>query len=84
MNGQQTTTQPDPEVEGHRQRWQFSTAYKLWILAEVEQCSQSGEVGALLRREGLYASHWGKFCGRIKRKVARQELSNKGEQNTTG
>ena len=36
-------------------RRQFSRAYKLRILAEVEQC-QRGEVGALLRREGLYSS----------------------------
>jgi len=36
-------------------RRQFSRAYKVRILAEAEQC-QHGEVGALLRREGLYSS----------------------------
>jgi transposase len=61
MNGQPTATRPGPEVEGRGQRRQFSKAYKLRILAEVEQCSQPGEVGALLRREGLYASHLSKW-----------------------
>ena len=45
----------DPEVTLVAKRRQFSRAYKLRILAEVEQC-QGGEVGALLRREGLYSS----------------------------
>jgi transposase-like protein len=45
----------DPEVVPMARRRQFSRAYKLRILAEAEQC-QRGEVGALLRREGLYSS----------------------------
>ena len=34
----------------------FSPEYKLSILAEYERCSESGEKGAILRREGLYSS----------------------------
>lgn len=34
----------------------FSAEYKLSILAEYDGCSESGEKGALLRREGLYSS----------------------------
>ncbi len=45
----------DPEVVPMGRRRQFSRAYKLRVLAEAEQC-QRGEVGALLRREGLYSS----------------------------
>ena len=45
----------DPEVTQVAKRRQFSRAYKLRILAEVAQC-QRGEVGALLRWEGLYSS----------------------------
>ena len=53
MNGQAATTRSDPEVEGRRSRRPFSKAYKLRILGEAEQGRQAGEVGALLRREGL-------------------------------
>ena len=34
----------------------FSAEYKLSILAEYDACSESGEKGAVLRREGLYSS----------------------------
>jgi transposase len=37
-------------------RRRFSAEYKQRILAEADVCSQSGQVGALLRREGLYSS----------------------------
>ncbi len=50
----------DHEVTLMAKRRQFSRAYKLCILAEVEQC-QRGEVGALLRREGLYSSMLSKW-----------------------
>jgi transposase-like protein len=37
-------------------RRSFSPEYKLAILAEYDGCSESGEKGAILRREGLYSS----------------------------
>ena len=37
-------------------RRSFSPEYKLTILAEYDRCSESGEKGAILRREGLYSS----------------------------
>lgn len=49
-------TRQDTEVTAKAVRRQFSAAYKLRILQEAEVCSK-GEVGALLRREGLYSSH---------------------------
>ena len=45
------------EVRAKAQRRRFTTAYKRQILAEVVACKERGEVGALLRREGLYSSH---------------------------
>ncbi len=46
------------EVELSRpKRRQISAGYKLRILAEVNACSVSGQIAALLRREGLYSSH---------------------------
>jgi len=52
---------PDPEVEPRAKRRQFSVAYKLSILEQAEQCREPSEVGALLRREGLYCSHSSKW-----------------------
>ena len=48
---------PDPEVVPKAERRRFSAEYKRRILQEAAACTQSGEVGALLRREGLYSSH---------------------------
>jgi transposase-like protein len=48
---------PDPEVVERPKRRHFSAAEKLRILQAADACVESGEVGALLRREGLYASH---------------------------
>lgn len=48
---------PDPEVPERARRRQFTAAYKLRILEEADACSASGQVGSLLRREGLYSSH---------------------------
>ena len=56
-NGQLEAEMPDPEVVPRAKRRQFSAKYKLRILAEADQCTQRGEIGALLRREGLYSSH---------------------------
>jgi hypothetical protein len=57
LNGQVGPDLPDPEVVPMAKRRQFSAAYKRRILEEAESCSEPGEVGALLRREGLYSSH---------------------------
>ncbi|MGH2931146.1 MAG: transposase [Solirubrobacteraceae bacterium] len=38
-------------------RRRFTAEYKLRILLEAEGCSALGEIGELLRREGLYSSH---------------------------
>ena len=48
---------PNPEVAGKAQRRRFTKAYKLDILSQIEACSAVGQIGALLRREGLYSSH---------------------------
>jgi hypothetical protein len=42
---------------GQPKRWTFTAAYKARILQEYEQLQTGRERGALLRREGLYASH---------------------------
>lgn len=48
---------PDPEVAERAKRRRFTAEYKLRILREADACKGHGELGALLRREGLYSSH---------------------------
>ena len=46
----------DPELVEQAKRRRFAAEYKLRVLREADGCSRPGEVGALLRREGLYSS----------------------------
>lgn len=48
---------PDPELVERAQRRRFTAEYKLSVLREADGLSRPGEIGALLRREGLYSSH---------------------------
>jgi len=48
---------PDPELVERAKRRTFSARYKLEILDEADACTAPGEIGELLRREGLYTSH---------------------------
>src|SRR3990170_7720175 len=59
MTGLMAAGQVEPEVEvvAKAQRRRFTVAYKRRMLQEAERCKQPGELGALLRREGLYSSH---------------------------
>ena len=56
-NGPDPAAQPDPEVVPKAKRRTFSVEYKRRILQEADQCTEPGQTGALLRREGLYSSH---------------------------
>ena len=48
---------PPTEVKPKATRRRFTAEYKREILAEADACTKPGELGALLRREGLYSSH---------------------------
>lgn len=48
---------PDPEVLEKKKARYFTAQYKIRILAEVDACKSPGEIGAILRREGLYHSN---------------------------
>ena len=48
---------PDPELVAQARRRSFTAEYKAKILARADACSRPGEVGELLRAEGLYTSH---------------------------
>ena len=62
---------PNPEVQPKPSRRRFSAEYKRRIVAEADQC-QHGELGALLRREGLYHSQLSSW----RKAVANDTLGN--------
>ncbi len=55
-NGQALTALPDPEVRPKVKHRRFTAEYKKRILEEAQACTQRGELGAQLRREGLDSS----------------------------
>jgi transposase len=55
--GKASPTKVDPEVNAKPERRQFSAEYKRRILEEADACTEPGQIGALLRREGLYSSN---------------------------
>ena len=48
---------PNSEVAAKPARRTFTATYKLDILAQADRCTGHGQLGELLRREGLYSSH---------------------------
>jgi transposase len=67
---------PDPQVKPKTQRRSFTTTYKLSILEQAEECHSRGDVGALLRGEGLYLSHLSTWR-ELRRKGTLQTLTTK-------
>ncbi len=51
------TSIPDPEVVPTAKRRRFTRQEKMRILKEADACTEPGELGALLRREGIYSSY---------------------------
>ena len=56
-NGNVKEAMPNTEVVAKAKRKRFTAVEKLRILREVDACQGGGEVGALLRREGIYSSY---------------------------
>src|SRR5512135_2340786 len=61
LNGHVAAVEPDPQTVPQAERRHFSTEYKVCILAEADGCTERGQIGELLRREGLYSSHLDKW-----------------------
>ena len=55
--GERKRGPPGPEVSAKAKRRRFTAGYKLSIIEQADQCGTPGEIGRLLRREGLYSSH---------------------------
>jgi len=71
---------PDPEVVPRAKRKNFTTVYKLGILSQADRCTKPGQIGALLRREGLYSSHLTTW----RRQRETGELGNRKRGNPAG
>lgn len=77
--------QNSPEVIEKASRRRFTAEYKARILDEADRCTEPGQVGELLRREGLYSSHltnWRRQreAGLAPKQRGRKPKSNKNEQ----
>lgn len=72
---------PDPEVSEHTIRRRFTASYKLRILALADQCSQSGQLGELLRKEGLYSSNLTRWRKQRQLGILRSLSDNKRGRN---
>lgn len=53
---EEENSKSETEVVVRAKRRQHTAEYKLRILRELDECTGKGEVGAILRREGLYSS----------------------------
>jgi transposase len=77
-NNVETKVKKDPQVVEKAARRRFTAEYKRRIAIEVERCSQPGQVGALLRREGLYSS----VVQRWRRQLREESLSSSKKSNS--
>ena len=60
-NGSERAAIPDPEVVPMAERRRFTAEEKLRVLEEADACTEPGEIGALVRREGIYSSYLSKW-----------------------
>ena len=61
VSGGRGAPRPNPEVLARAKRRTYTADYKLKVLGEVDSASGSGEIGAVLRKHGLYSSHLTKW-----------------------
>jgi len=61
MTGGRAAPRPNPEVLARAKRRTYTAAYKLKVLGEADAARGSGEIGAVLRKHGLYSSHLTKW-----------------------
>ncbi len=74
----------DPELVEQAKRRTFTAGFKARILAEADACTAPGEVGELLRREGLYTSHLTYWRKQRKDGALRSSASRAGVSRSTG
>ncbi len=72
----------DPQVVPKAERRRFNAEYKLRILTEADSCSEHGQIGALLRREGLYSSQLATWRRQREQGKLGQKLGRKPDPET--
>jgi transposase len=77
-NNVETKVEKDPQVAQKAARRRFTAEYKRRIALEAESCQLPGEIGALLRREGLYSS----VLQRWRRQLREESLSSSEKSNS--
>ena len=75
MTGGRAAPRPNPEVLARAKRRAYTAAYKLKVLGEADAARGSGEIGAVLRKHGLYSSHLAGEGERFNLKRARGTLA---------
>jgi transposase len=76
---------PDPEVVAMAQRRQFSAKEKQRILEEADACTEPGEIGALVRREGIYSSYLSRWrCARDQGQLTALSSKKRGPKTSPG
>ena len=86
----QASSQPDvpsPEVLPRAQRRSFTAEYKLRIVEAADRCTEPGQIGALLRQEGLYSSHlseWRRMRERWQLEALSPKKRGRKPQDRTG
>ena len=73
---------PETEVSAKAKRRAFTKEYKLGILEKADRCAGSGEIGKLLRREGLYSSHLTSWRAQRREGTLRALGRKRGPQKT--
>ena len=72
-------TEREVEVLAKAERRRFTLEYKRQILQQTDACTKPGELGALLRREGLYSSHFAAWrAARTRRELSGSQSPRRG------
>ena len=80
--GSAATMAPDPEVAAVAKRRQYSSVEKRRILSAADRCRKPGELGVLLRREGIYSSMLAKWRKQHARGETRMEILGSNRHQT--
>ena len=71
---------PDTEVSMKKRRRRFSKEFKLRILKELDESTKPGQIGAVLRREGIYYSNITKWREQLEQGKLNKKLNDKNQK----
>ena len=71
---------PDTEVNMKKRRRRFANEFKLRIFKEIDAGTQPGQIGAILRREGLYSSNITKWREQLEHGKLNKKLKDKNQK----